>query len=434
MTRAAAGTTSADQSFISGARRQSARLLCGAAIAVLSLASQAAPLLGAYRWEPPHNSATLKAFESWLGRPLDFGTGFQGAPNASHGWKYTEGLDWQLGGWSNWINAKPGRTFSYAVAMFPSGMGITLAQVAAGQHDARYVKLANQLARYGMLNIYLRIGHEMDGGWFAWGAKAGRGKEANFAAAFRRIVQVMRNAQPSNNWKIVWNPTCDSFPVSGAAAYFESLWPGDDVVDIVGVDCYDKSFGTGKVYYPSGSNRLQRQQEVWATLAPRLNILRDFAVRHGKTMGFPEWGLITYSSSSRYVGWGGGDNPYFIQKMHEFFMDPENRVVMQSYFDVSNSHEGDYRVGPDSRYPQSQARFKQLFGATPTASGAPTVPVTSPQAGQTGSSGVTSAPPSGGATVTSAPPSGGATVSAPVSQATDSTTNTRARPLPLKLR
>jgi hypothetical protein len=241
-------------------------------------------------------------------------------------------------------------------------MGITLAQVAAGQHDAHYVAAANKLASYGLMNGYLRIGHEMDGGWFAWGAPAGSGKEAHFAAAFRRIVTVMRQAQPTNKWKFVWNPTSDNWPMSAGAAYFESMWPGDAYVDVVGVDCYDKSFVNGKIYYPSGSDRLRRQQEVWASHEPRLKILRDFALKHGKTLGFPEWGLLTYVSTSKWVGYGGGDNPYFIQKMHDFMVDPANKVVMQSYFDVKNSHEGDYRIGPTSVYPNSQALFKQLFG------------------------------------------------------------------------
>jgi len=130
-------------------------------------------------------------------------------------------------------------------------------------------------------------------------------------------------------------------------------------------------------------------------------------------MGFPEWGLLNYSSTSRWVGYGGGDNPYFIQKMHDFFMDPANKVVMHAYFDVSNSHEGDYRIGPsNTRHPLASAKYRQLFRTGSHV-----------QNGQTGSTGVTSAP-----------PGGGATVSAPVSQVTDSTNNTRARPLPLMLR
>ena len=64
-------------------------------------------------------------------------------------------------------------------------------------------------------------------------------------------------------------------------------------------------------------------------LAPPLH-LRDFAAAHGKPMAFPEWGLLVRSD-----GHGGGDNPYFIQKMHDFFMDPANNVVFHAYTNTS---------------------------------------------------------------------------------------------------
>jgi Glycosyl hydrolase family 26 len=276
---------------------------------------------------------------------------FTGAPTASEGWSYIEGPDWNLGPFAQWVQAKVGRTFSFAVGLFPSGMGITLAQVASGQHDSHYIALANNLARHGLMDADLRIGWEMDGGWYAWGAPAGSGKEASYVAAFRRVVTVMRQAQPGNKWKIMWNTTCDNWP---NAAYLETIWPGADVVDIVGLDCYDQSFANGKVYYPAGSNRLQRQQEVWASLVARINVLRDMAVKYGKTMAFPEWALTNWSD-----GMGGGDNPYYIQKMYEFFMDPANRVVRQAYFNTGGSGM-DHRL---ENYPQSAALYKQLFGA-----------------------------------------------------------------------
>jgi Glycosyl hydrolase family 26 len=343
-----------------------ALVLFGAAM-MLSLAAQAAgpstatrPLLGVYGWEPPDGPGLVDEFSTWLGQEVNLATAFTGAPNAEQGWQYIEGMDWQLGPWSNWMKAKPGRNLSYAIAMFPKDSG-SLASCAAGEYDVHWRNLANNLAYYGLHRAYLRPGWEMDGSWFPWGAPAGSGNEASFAGCFRRVVQVMRQTQPANQWKFMWNPTCDHWPVSGAAAYFESLWPGDDVVDIVGVDCYDTSFSNGNVYYPSGSNRLQRQQEVWAGTVARLNLLRGHALKHGKTMGFPEWALATYPSSL-YPGMGGGDNPYFIQKMHDFFADPANKVVMQAYFDISGD-EGDFRVGPGSPYPNSQALFKKLFGA-----------------------------------------------------------------------
>ena len=232
--------------------------------------------------------------------------------------------------------------------------GVTLADVAAGKHDAIYVSAANKLAQYGMLGVELRLGHEMDGDWYPWRAHPGSGLEANFAAAFRRIVTVMRQAQPTNKWVWVWNPTEHKFT---DRAYLERLWPGDAYVDQIGIDCYDQIPSVlGSTYYPSGSDRLARQQLVWNERARRLNILRDLAKAHGKPLQFPEWGLVTWKNGTPS---GGGDNPYFIQKMHEFFMDPANNVVMQSYFDFTGSD----LIYALRDYPQSQAKFKQLFGA-----------------------------------------------------------------------
>jgi Glycosyl hydrolase family 26 len=219
---------------------------------------------------------------------------------------------------------------------------------------------AYNLATHGMLDISIALGWEMDGRWYTWHAEAGSGRQADFVAAWRRIVTVMRRAQPSNNWKWVWNPTEHIWP---NAAYLESIWPGNAFVDEVGVDCYDQINGAidgSSSYYPAGSNRLERQQKVWAQQrGPRLKILSDFAASKGKPMSFPEWGLVTWKDGRRS---GGGDNPYFIQKMHEFFMNPANNVVMQSYFNRNNDMLVHF-IGDGSKFPQATARYKQLFGA-----------------------------------------------------------------------
>jgi hypothetical protein len=263
------------------------------------------------------------------------------------------------------VKAKSGRNLSYAVGLFPSGG--SLASCAAGQYDLHWRNLANNLAYHGLRSAYLRLGWEMDGGWYAWNAKAGSGKEASFAGCFRRIVQVMRQAQPTNQWKFVFNPTVDTWP---SRAYLESLWPGDAYVDVVGVDIYDQCWVNNTYPYPSTCDaacRLTRQQTAWRFFASRLDILRDFAIAHGKPMAFPEWGVMARSD-----GHGGGDNPYFIQKMHDFIVDPANNVVFHSYFNISSGKRGfDSRLTDSAvadnptgatRLPKSAALFKQLFG------------------------------------------------------------------------
>ncbi len=77
-------------------------------------------------------------------------------------------------------------------------------------------------------------------------------------------------------------------------------YPGDDVVDYIGLDVYD--------FKHEGS-----VEERWNTFylkAPfGLEWHRDFAARHGKPMSYPEWGVGNF-----------GDNPYFIQQMHDWFV------------------------------------------------------------------------------------------------------------------
>jgi hypothetical protein len=261
--------------------------------------------------------------------------------------------------------------------------------------------LANNLAAYGLNSAYLRLGWEMDGSWYRWGAPQGSGREASFAGCFRRVVETMRQAQPANQWSFVWNPSVDAWNTS---AYFDSAWPGDAYVDVVGVDTYDQSWVANTYPYPSTCDdacRLTRQKTAWSAHLLRMNLLRDFAAAHGKPLAIPEWGVIIRSD-----GHGGGDDPYFIQKMYDFIMDPANNVIFHGYFDVSamtssgfdarltDSIDHDNPTGP-TRMPNSAALFKELFAtgsvaSTPTDTGSttttmdstpPTIQLTAPAGG-----------------------------------------------------
>ena len=75
----------------------------------------------------------------------------------------------------------------------------------------------------------------------------GSGKEAAFAGCFRRIVQVMRGAQPANQWKFVFNTATNW----RSRAYLDAIWPGDAYVDVVALDLYDQSWAANTYPYPS---------------------------------------------------------------------------------------------------------------------------------------------------------------------------------------
>jgi hypothetical protein len=314
-----------------------------------------------YRWDVPYGPTNVDAVGQGLGTPVTIATAFE----AMDSWDTVDGAGWQLGPWSRWVTASPGRTLSLAIPLFPKTGG-SLASCSAGEYNVYWRNLANNLASYGLNSIYLRLGWEMEGTWFPWGAPQGSGKEASFAGCFRQVVETMRQAQPANQWKFVWNPGLDGWKTT---AFFDATWPGDAYVDVVGVDMYDQSWVANTYPYPAGCDaacRLARQKTAWTYQSARLDALRDFAAAHGKPLAFPEWAVLI-----RADGHGGGDNPHFIQKMHEFITDPRNNVVFHSYFDASSTSSHDHCImcattqdtpsGP-TRMPNAAAMFKQLFG------------------------------------------------------------------------
>jgi hypothetical protein len=358
------------------------QLAVSAVVATSSAASHAAPELGVFRWNSPDGPANVNAYSTWLGQPVVTPTAFE----ARTTWDQITGEGWNLQPWSQWVRAQSGRNISLAVPMLPSS-GASLSSCSAGQYDAYWTKLANNLAYYGLHWAYLRLGWEMDGGWYAWNAKPGSGKEASYAGCFRRIVQVMRQTQPANQWKFVLNTAMDW----SSKSYLDAVWPGDAYVDVVAIDFYDQSWATNTYPYPSNCDaacRLTRQQNAWNAISPKLFTLRDFAIAHGKKVAIPEWAVFT---TTNYPN-SGGDNPYFIQKMYDFISNPANNVAFHAYFDVTYTGFNGQLSGSTS-FPQSAALFKQLFGSAMPSDGGST---------DGGSSGVTFAAPAENGTLTGA--------------------------------
>jgi hypothetical protein len=74
---------------------------------------------------------------------------------------------------------------------------------------------------------------------------------------------------------------------------------------------------------------------------------RDFAARHGKLMSFPEWGVGNF-----------GDNPFFVQQMHDWFAKNDRNIAYAAYFDVN----GMWPTQIDNeQFPESKKLFRKLF-------------------------------------------------------------------------
>ena len=120
-------------------------------------------------------------------------------------------------------------------------------RVAAGQYDAYVTDWAGRLRSF--LNgpdgapgtsddrrAYLRLGHEMNGNWYPWGAAIGGNSPSDFVAMWRRVHGVF-DALGVGPAQLQWVWSVNHEDVGGFPA--EAFFPGDASVDWVAVDGYN---------------------------------------------------------------------------------------------------------------------------------------------------------------------------------------------------
>lgn len=332
------------------------------------------PFKAVYRWgQGGVVKGLYDAYGPWLNRQAVWGEDFM----PTDGWQKIEGEEWQLGTWKGWCRRQPGRRLVLSVPLLPGGWAgkgpasgpgagtpVSLAEGAAGAYNVHFRRLAENLVAHDLGNTLLRLGWEFNGGWYAWRADT-KEKAPAFAAYFRQIVTTMRAVPGAEGLKFVWNPAMEPWwPYSP-----ELAWPGDDVVDYVGVDVYDQSWAKDTYPFPEGASEAEiqrRQLKVWDQIknnpqAFGLPYWAEFSKAHKKPLTIPEWGVCERSDKH-----GGRDNPLFIEKMHAFITDPANNVYFECYFDVG-APDGDHQLCPnpdgkrETRFPKASAAYKKLF-------------------------------------------------------------------------
>ena len=108
-----------------------------------------------------------------------------------------------------------------------------------GEHDG-YLERIGRLAAAYPYELYVRPWPEMNGDWqpfqpTADGERRAGGTPAEFIAAWRHVVQTVRDAGGTNlRW--VFNPTSDVYPETTDV---RTIWPGSVVVDVLGLDGYN---------------------------------------------------------------------------------------------------------------------------------------------------------------------------------------------------
>lgn len=346
-----------------------------AALAPLPLTDNtAAPFTAVYRGSvgglaKPRGAQLNDAYAAWLNRSVLWA--LDSTPNQT--WDHLTGQDWQLAPWAQWKRQVAGRRFVYNIFILPgpvdgsgpktgwrAGQPVSLEEGAAGTYNPIFRTLAENLVRHGLGDSILRLGVEFNGGWFAWRVP-NDAKARAFAGYWRQMVTTMRAVPGAEGLRFDWNVNigwCGFDP--------ELAWPGDDIADVVGVDCYDDGYAPGTYPWPKDATAAEiaaRRDKVWAEIHDAKFGLRywsAFAARHGKPMSLPEWG-----TNIKPDGHGGGDNPAFIERMHAFITDPRNNLLYHSYFDYQ-AGDGHHQLSPGDKgfqteFPLAAARFRQLF-------------------------------------------------------------------------
>ena len=283
--------------------------------------SDAARFGGAFvNWGPIGREHTLQAWEKWLGQKPSsvLGVDFY----AQTTWEDYSRLSWVPGIWKK---LNPARNVVWSMPL--TVKGTPLADVAEGLHDAAFEAAARAISE-AQPKAIIRLGWEMNLDSTAWFAK---GQEADYIRAFRRVVAIFRRY--SSDFKIDWCPGWGPQEMPADLTY-----PGDDVVDYVGLDVYDFKY--------EGSPE-ERWEKFYLKGPFGLEWHRDFAAKHGKPMTYPEWGVGNF-----------GDNPYFIQQMHNWFVQNQHDIAYAAYFNV----DGLWPTQIDNkRFPRSQKLFRKLF-------------------------------------------------------------------------
>ena len=287
----------------------------GAVAAVLvTLAGSAAQATSWKSGTRTTSTTTATAFATWRGTAL----------GVVSGW-----IDWQ-NGWTGMYNYASGsnpRTLrsqssnvSLGHGLFPKGG--TLSACASGQYDDEQRNVASRLAANGVGDAEIRLGWEANGDWFPW--KAAGVSADQWKTCFTKVAKAMKAAAP--NLRICW-----SMGKKGRVDV-RTLWPDDAPITNICLSHYDDAYARfGYETYMGGPWGLR----AWLS----------FAGSKGKKLAIGEWGVGRR-----------GDDPAYIQNMHDFLKAAGSGIAHEAYFNTSI-----YRLYPTGSLPKSSGLYHQLF-------------------------------------------------------------------------
>lgn len=219
--------------------------------------------------------------------------------------------------------------------------------ILSGQYDA-YIRSYARSVRAAQEPVMMRLGHEMNGGWYPWGtAYAGPFKRSNnnspamFCAMWKHVVSIFRE-EGAFNAKWVWSPNIVFVDAYNDERSQErdlvSLYPGNEWVDWIGVSVYN-----------DGARRPWRSFRALFDTSYRLLTLLSSKPMMIAELGVTEQGAPLGQTKAAWL------EQTLLTDIPQFY----DRVRLVTYFcrNKSGQGESDYRF--DSS-PASLAAFREV--------------------------------------------------------------------------
>ena len=212
----------------------------------------------------------------------------------------------------NWTEfaRRPGDTMIVTLNLFPSSVDTAnwRAIGAAGGYVAYDKTLARNLVAAGMGHAIIRLGHEANGTWYADNVGTTPAQWAQWKQFWRRTAIAMRSV-PGAHFNFNW-----CIAAGYRAIPFSAYYPGNDVVNSIGVDIYDTGVPRGVT-------------DRWAYQYDRpggVGAIARFARAQHKPLSVPEWGLQPTAAD------GVGSDPAFTRSLVRMMR--SRHVSFQAYF------------------------------------------------------------------------------------------------------
>jgi Glycosyl hydrolase family 26 len=295
--------------------RRSPRLLAGLAIVVVAVAAGALLVQRGPKATPPASEGTTScAYSSnsiaWLnqlsatvGRPVNCAVVYNDVATT---WE-TLMQPWFISGngndfrWDRWVAASRDRQLVIGQSLIPADAPADWrARGAAGDYDAEFRLLGERLVAAGLGRSIIRLAHEANGDWFLDNVGVNATQWTQWATYWARVAGILHNI-PGAHFEL------DLTVSSGPRAIPLAQWyPGDDAVDIIGVDQYDVA--------PTWVAKSAQARWTYQMTQPGgFDTVAAFAALHHKPLSVPEWGV---TDSANY---GAGDDPYYVAHMLGIF-------------------------------------------------------------------------------------------------------------------